>query len=171
MLLVLYPQLDDALKAADQINYPVMVRAAYALGGLGSGLCNNKEELKKTVTHVRSSYFLQSLGSISSILYTWHFRCSTYCPRWVLGLRIKNRGCSSLPFLLLIAKRRGLMRLPPSFVNRCIYYLGTYHFLTSEDSFLVKWLLTWLKRRQCQNKKSFGCGRKRLWVQNPGADI
>lgn len=43
--------LDDALKAADKINYPVMVRAAYALGGLGSGLCNNKEELTKTVTH------------------------------------------------------------------------------------------------------------------------
>uniref|UniRef100_A0A8C6P7L3 Carbamoyl-phosphate synthase 1 n=1 Tax=Nothobranchius furzeri TaxID=105023 RepID=A0A8C6P7L3_NOTFU len=29
----------DALKAAEQIGYPVMLRSAYALGGLGSGLC------------------------------------------------------------------------------------------------------------------------------------
>ena len=41
------------MKAADQIGYPVMVRAAYALGGLGSGLCDTKEDLKKTVNHVR----------------------------------------------------------------------------------------------------------------------
>ena len=73
-------QLDDALKAADQINYPVMVRAAYALGGLGSGLCNNKEELTKTVTHVSSSFLLLGLGSLSSILYTLHYRNSTYRP-------------------------------------------------------------------------------------------
>ena len=45
-------QLEDALSAADKICYPVMVRAAYALGGLGSGLCNNKEELTNTVKHV-----------------------------------------------------------------------------------------------------------------------
>ena len=30
-----------------------MVRAAYALGGLGSGLCDTKEDLEKTVNHVR----------------------------------------------------------------------------------------------------------------------
>ncbi|KAJ8282992.1 hypothetical protein COCON_G00055110 [Conger conger] len=38
----------DALKAADQIGYPVMLRSAYALGGLGSGLCHNKERLEET---------------------------------------------------------------------------------------------------------------------------
>uniref|UniRef100_A0A3Q3BFG3 carbamoyl-phosphate synthase (ammonia) n=1 Tax=Kryptolebias marmoratus TaxID=37003 RepID=A0A3Q3BFG3_KRYMA len=38
----------DALKAAEQIGYPVMVRSAYALGGLGSGLCANKEKLEET---------------------------------------------------------------------------------------------------------------------------
>ena len=36
----------DALKAADELGYPIIVRAAYALGGLGSGFCNNNEELK-----------------------------------------------------------------------------------------------------------------------------
>ncbi|XP_069839314.1 carbamoyl-phosphate synthase [ammonia], mitochondrial [Dendropsophus ebraccatus] len=35
----------DALDAADKIGYPVMIRSAYALGGLGSGLCPDKETL------------------------------------------------------------------------------------------------------------------------------
>ncbi|XP_044161063.1 carbamoyl-phosphate synthase [ammonia], mitochondrial [Bufo gargarizans] len=35
----------DALGAADKIGYPVMIRSAYALGGLGSGLCPDKETL------------------------------------------------------------------------------------------------------------------------------
>ncbi|XP_077997955.1 carbamoyl-phosphate synthase [ammonia], mitochondrial-like isoform X2 [Glandiceps talaboti] len=42
--------LPDALDAANEIGYPVMVRAAYALGGLGSGLANNREQLKDIVT-------------------------------------------------------------------------------------------------------------------------
>ena len=41
--------LDDALKAANDLGYPVIVRAAYALGGLGSGFCNNDNELKTLV--------------------------------------------------------------------------------------------------------------------------
>lgn len=36
--------LEDALKAANQIGFPVMVRSAYALGGLGSGICSNEQE-------------------------------------------------------------------------------------------------------------------------------
>ncbi|MDO4780376.1 MAG: carbamoyl-phosphate synthase (glutamine-hydrolyzing) large subunit [Bacteroides sp.] len=39
--------LEDALKAADEIGYPVMVRSAYSLGGLGSGICKDKEEFVK----------------------------------------------------------------------------------------------------------------------------
>ncbi|MDD4636254.1 MAG: carbamoyl-phosphate synthase (glutamine-hydrolyzing) large subunit [Bacteroidales bacterium] len=37
----------DALAAADQLGFPVIVRAAYALGGLGSGFCDNADELQK----------------------------------------------------------------------------------------------------------------------------
>lgn len=33
----------DALEAARRIGYPVMIRSAYALGGLGSGICPNEE--------------------------------------------------------------------------------------------------------------------------------
>lgn len=38
--------IDEALEAADKIGYPIIVRAAYALGGLGSGFANNAEELR-----------------------------------------------------------------------------------------------------------------------------
>ena len=37
--------LDEALEAADKIGYPVLARAAYTLGGLGSGFADNAEEL------------------------------------------------------------------------------------------------------------------------------
>ena len=37
----------DARKAAAELGYPVIIRAAYALGGLGSGFCDNEEELDK----------------------------------------------------------------------------------------------------------------------------
>jgi len=36
---------DDALSAADKIGYPVIIRSAYSLGGLGSGFANDAEEL------------------------------------------------------------------------------------------------------------------------------
>ncbi len=39
--------LPDALGAAEELGYPVIIRAAYALGGLGSGFCNNPDELTR----------------------------------------------------------------------------------------------------------------------------
>uniref|UniRef100_A0A6Q2X2Q7 Multifunctional protein CAD n=1 Tax=Esox lucius TaxID=8010 RepID=A0A6Q2X2Q7_ESOLU len=41
---------EQALAAAERLGYPVMVRSAFALGGLGSGFANNKEELTSLVT-------------------------------------------------------------------------------------------------------------------------
>lgn len=41
--------IDDAIRAAREVGYPVIVRAAYALGGLGSGFCDNEEELTNLV--------------------------------------------------------------------------------------------------------------------------
>ncbi len=38
--------IDDALRVANTLGYPVIVRAAYALGGLGSGFCDNDSELR-----------------------------------------------------------------------------------------------------------------------------
>lgn len=37
--------LEEARKAAKVLGYPVIIRAAYALGGLGSGFCDNEDEL------------------------------------------------------------------------------------------------------------------------------
>lgn len=36
---------EESLKAAEEIGYPVICRAAFALGGLGSGFASNKDEL------------------------------------------------------------------------------------------------------------------------------
>ncbi len=37
--------IEDARRAAKELGYPVIIRAAYALGGLGSGFCDNEDEL------------------------------------------------------------------------------------------------------------------------------
>ena len=39
--------IEQARKAAADLGYPVILRAAYALGGLGSGFCDNEEELDR----------------------------------------------------------------------------------------------------------------------------
>ncbi|MCB2379869.1 carbamoyl-phosphate synthase (glutamine-hydrolyzing) large subunit [Hymenobacter sp. BT635] len=38
--------MEDALAAAEKIGFPIIVRAAFALGGLGSGFANNMDELR-----------------------------------------------------------------------------------------------------------------------------
>jgi carbamoyl-phosphate synthase large subunit len=38
---------NDAVKAADDLGFPVIIRAAYTLGGQGSGFCNDENELRK----------------------------------------------------------------------------------------------------------------------------
>ena len=45
----------DALKAADEIGYPVMVRSAFSLGGKGSGVVKNKHELRVLASKAFSS--------------------------------------------------------------------------------------------------------------------
>ena len=40
--------LEQAKSAAAELGYPVIIRAAYALGGLGSGFCDNERELEET---------------------------------------------------------------------------------------------------------------------------
>ena len=51
---------EDALKAAKELNYPIIVRAAYTLGGQGSGFCTNPDELK-TLASKALSYSQQIL--------------------------------------------------------------------------------------------------------------
>ena len=42
--------MEEARKAAHELGYPLIVRAAYALGGLGSGFCDNDEQLEELCT-------------------------------------------------------------------------------------------------------------------------
>lgn len=42
--------IDDAIDAASKVGFPVIIRAAFTLGGQGSGFCNNVDELKQLAT-------------------------------------------------------------------------------------------------------------------------
>ena len=44
----------DAIIAAKKVGFPVIVRAAYTLGGMGSGFCSNNEELEKLANNAFS---------------------------------------------------------------------------------------------------------------------
>lgn len=52
--------IDDAIVAAHKIGYPIITRAAFTLGGQGSGFCNNDDELK-TMAETAFSYSSQIL--------------------------------------------------------------------------------------------------------------
>ncbi|MGH0120625.1 UNVERIFIED_CONTAM: hypothetical protein FKN15_009990 [Acipenser sinensis] len=58
----------DALQAADQSGYPVMLRSAYALGGLGSGLCATKDKLLETAKKGCSGSIISVGGQIPNNL-------------------------------------------------------------------------------------------------------
>ncbi|RLN86983.1 hypothetical protein BBJ28_00018286, partial [Nothophytophthora sp. Chile5] len=57
---------EGALKAANDIGYPVLVRSAFALGGLGSGFADNDDELRDLAT--KALHGSASKGSIKQIL-------------------------------------------------------------------------------------------------------
>src|SRR3972149_7100886 len=59
---------DEVVKAAQSIGYPVMVRIAYALGGLGSGIVNNEAEL---VDKARRAFAFTNQILIEESLYGW----------------------------------------------------------------------------------------------------
>eukprot|EP00397_Hematodinium_sp_SG-2012_P000835 GEMP01000836.1.p1 GENE.GEMP01000836.1~~GEMP01000836.1.p1 ORF type:complete len:1563 (+),score=298.28 GEMP01000836.1:32-4690(+) len=52
--------MEEAVEAAKVIGYPILVRAAFALGGLGSGFCSDEDELRELVN--------VSLGKTSQII-------------------------------------------------------------------------------------------------------
>ncbi|AFH50888.1 Carbamoylphosphate synthase large subunit [Ignavibacterium album JCM 16511] len=60
--------LDEAIQAGKQIGYPLMVRIAYALGGLGSGIVNNEKEL---IEKARRAFSFTNQILIEESLYGW----------------------------------------------------------------------------------------------------
>ncbi len=59
---------EEALQAGNKIGYPVMCRVAYALGGLGSGVVQNAEELKEKTDR---AFAFTSQVLIEECLYGW----------------------------------------------------------------------------------------------------
>ena len=59
---------DEAVRAAQSIGYPVMVRIAYALGGLGSGIVNNEAEL---IDKAQRAFAFTNQILIEESLYGW----------------------------------------------------------------------------------------------------
>ncbi len=57
----------QAVAAAERIGYPVMIRAAFALGGLGSGFVDNKDELL-SLANMAFKHTSQVNGPLSLIL-------------------------------------------------------------------------------------------------------
>jgi carbamoyl-phosphate synthase large subunit len=60
--------LEEAIEAGKQIGYPLMVRIAYALGGLGSGIVNNENEL---VEKARRAFSFTNQILLEESLYGW----------------------------------------------------------------------------------------------------
>jgi ornithine carbamoyltransferase len=59
---------EESLQAAEELSYPVIVRAAYALGGLGSGFANNREEM---ITLTNKSFAHSSQVLVEKSLKGW----------------------------------------------------------------------------------------------------
>ena len=58
----------EALKAAEEIGFPIMIRSAYALGGQGSGICQNEEEF---MTLAESAFTFSSQILVEESLKGW----------------------------------------------------------------------------------------------------
>ncbi|MBN1156471.1 carbamoyl-phosphate synthase (glutamine-hydrolyzing) large subunit [Candidatus Woesearchaeota archaeon] len=78
---------EDALKAAAMIGYPVMVRVAYALGGRGSGVARTKDQLfemaTKAFTYIKQILIEECLAGWKEVEYEvvrdCHDNCITVC--------------------------------------------------------------------------------------------
>ncbi len=78
---------DDAVRVAQSIGYPVMLRIAYALGGLGSGICMTDEDLReraaKAFRYANQILIEESLSGWKEIEYEVvrdrHDNCITVC--------------------------------------------------------------------------------------------
>lgn len=75
--------LEETLTAAQQIGYPCMIRVAYALGGLGSGICRDEEELKilarKAYAHTQQVLVEEYLQGWKEIEYEVVRDCQNNC--------------------------------------------------------------------------------------------
>lgn len=75
--------MEDAIEAANRIGFPCMARVAFALGGLGSGVCRNMDELKilleKAFSHTEQILIEEYLEGWKEIEYEIVRDCSGTC--------------------------------------------------------------------------------------------
>ena len=79
--------IEDALEAAENLSYPIILRAAYTLGGQGSGFCTNSDELKslasKALSYSDQILIEESLKGWKEVEYEvvrdCHNNCITVC--------------------------------------------------------------------------------------------
>ncbi len=78
---------EEAVNAAAKLGYPIILRAAYTLGGQGSGFCNNEEELRvkadKAFSYSHQILIEKSLKGWKEVEYEvvrdCHDNCITVC--------------------------------------------------------------------------------------------
>ena len=61
--------MEEAIAASKELGFPIIVRAAYTLGGLGSGFCSDEEELRKLAVFLR-----QLIGPVGALYHQFVFR-------------------------------------------------------------------------------------------------
>ncbi len=79
--------IDEAIDAAEELGFPVIIRSAYSLGGLGSGFANNLEELKslaqKSLSYSKQILIEESLKGWKEVEYEvvrdQYDNCITVC--------------------------------------------------------------------------------------------
>lgn len=95
----------QAQAAAERLGYPVLVRAAFALGGLGSGFASTKEELSALVApafaHTSQVLIDKSLKGWKEIEYEVvrdaYGNCVTVSAESPGGLHVLNFGKAEIP--------------------------------------------------------------------------
>ena len=116
MILGVLFQLEDSVAAAEKIGYPVMVRAAYALGGLGSGLCDNEVKLRDTVTKVRV-YMIFTVTVIfqTDLPTSFHVNSKCVCiinlpiPAEFVSLHVLSHTCQALAYSNQVLVEKSLL--------------------------------------------------------------
>uniref|UniRef100_A0A4W5PER9 Multifunctional protein CAD n=1 Tax=Hucho hucho TaxID=62062 RepID=A0A4W5PER9_9TELE len=139
---------EQAVAAAERLGYPVLVRSAFALGGLGSGFANNSEELTSLVTsafaHTSQVLVDKSLKGWKEIEYEvvrdTYDNCITY---YIIEVNARLSRSSALASkatgypLAYVAAKLGL-GIPLPVLNNSVTNQTTANFEPSLDYCVVK---------------------------------
>ena len=100
--------ISQVVAAASRLGYPVMVRAAFALGGLGSGFAEDEEELERLAkiafAHTKQVLVDKSLKGWKEVEYEVvrdaYDNCVTVCDGYTCSISIRKLGSSSVLIIM-----------------------------------------------------------------------